>query len=134
VRTLSLNEWNQRTQKNQKVGIYRFQHEGIVEYLQTHKESFFTYYQNTFDGILYDKDFLWNNFDETGREKMYCSEFISKFLQGFLGIELPLKRMKFDRNRDQWLVYFKGNPPDGMWGNSPGDFEKSDKFFKAGEL
>ena len=59
---------------------------------------------------------------------------VTKLLSGFMGIELPMKRMKFDINRDQWIQYFHGNPPDGKWGNAPASFEKSELFYEVGEL
>jgi hypothetical protein len=92
------------------------------------------YYLNYFDGLKYDHDFLWNNLDENGEEKLYCSEMVTKLLQGFMGIEVGTRRMKFDRNRDQWIRYFRGNPPDGKIGNSPAVFEHSELFYVVGEL
>jgi hypothetical protein len=59
---------------------------------------------------------------------------ITKLLSSFTGVELPIKRMRFDVNRDAWVQYFRGTPPDGKWGNSPGDFERSDLFYLVGEL
>ena len=82
----------------------------------------------------YDHDFRWNNFDEAGDQKYYCSELVSKLFQAFVGIETPIKRMHFQKNRDYWVKYFKGNVPDNEWGNSPGDYERSDMFYHAGEL
>ena len=32
------------------------------------------------------------------------------------------------------MIYFRGNIPDNEWGNSPGDFERSDLFYQVGEL
>jgi hypothetical protein len=42
--------------------------------------------------------------------------------------------MKFDINRDGWLKFFQGNPPDDEWGNSPAIFERSDLFYEVGEI
>ena len=134
VHKLPFSTWNQKTEKGQKVAVYRFQNEKAVQYIEDNKAKFLAYFQNSFEGLKYDHDFLWNNFDENGDEKMYCSEMVTKFLKGFLRIELPVKRMKFDKNREEWMKYFRGNPPDGQWGNSPADFEKSYKFYEVGEL
>ena len=134
VRTMSLEEFNKRTQKNQKLSVRRFRHEKAVAFLVENKKDLQEMFFSDFSGLKYDHDFLWNNFDENGFEKMYCSEMVTKLLSGFLRIELPMKRMKFDKNREQWIRYFKGNPPDGKWGNSPASFEKSELFYEVGEL
>ena len=134
VRTLSLSEYNARTEKGARLSVRRLRREDAVEFLETHKREFQQYYQNQFLGLEYDHDFLWNNLDQHGLEKLYCSEFISKMYQGFLKIEIPVKRMKFDTNRDEWIKYFRGNPPDNEWGNSPATIEKSDLFYEVGEL
>jgi len=88
-------------------------------------------FENNFSGLSYDSDFLWNNEDSKG-EKLYCSEFIAKFLNPFLHFPIQTKAMHFDVNREHWINYFHGNPPDGKPGLSPGDFEKSPLFNKVG--
>lgn len=134
VKVSELSAFNMGTQKDQKMSVRRFRNEHAVNFIQKNKDIFVLYYLNNFDGLKYDHDFIWNNFDENGNEKLYCSEMVTKLLSGFLGIELPMKKMKFDINRDQWIKYFRGNPPDGKWGNAPADFEKSDLFYEVGEL
>lgn len=86
-----------------------------------------------FAGLSYDPQFLWNNNDTKG-EKLYCSEFVAKFLQPFLIETIPTKPMHFDVNREFWVNYFHGNPPDGAPGISPGDFERSPLFHQVGKL
>lgn len=134
VRAMSLSEFNQRTQKGQFLSVRRLQSKGAQKFLESHHKEFLSLFQNYFEGLKYDHDFLWNNFDDDGYEKMYCSEFVSKLFQAFLGLEIPLKKMKFDVNRDEWIKYFKGNPPDGKWGNSPATFENSELFYEVGEI
>lgn len=134
VKVSDLSVFNMGTQKDQKMSVRRFRNENAVEFIQNNKDIFVLYYLNNFDGLKYDHDFIWNNFDENGNEKLYCSEMVTKLLSGFLRIELPMKKMKFDVNRDQWIKYFNGDPPDGKWGNAPADFEKSDLFYEVGEL
>ncbi len=134
VRRMTLAEFNARTEKGQKLSVRRFRHPEAQAYLRKNKEELKTLFATDFEGLLYDHDFLWNNFDEEGRQKLYCSEMITKLLQYFLNIELPIKRMKFDKNRDQWIKYFKGTPPDGKWGNSPASFENSELFYEVGEI
>jgi hypothetical protein len=134
VRILSLNEFNARTEKGQRLLVKRFKRNLIVSHLENNQEEFLGYFQKEFENLKYDHDFLWDNLDENGFEKLYCSEMISKLFLGFLGVGIPLKRMKFDVNRDEWIRYFRGSPPDDEWGNSPGDFERSELFFEVGEL
>lgn len=126
--------FNSGTQKDQKISVRRFRNERAVAFIQKNEAEFVQYYMDNFNGLKYDHDFIWNNFDENGNEKLYCSEMITKLLSGFLRIELPMKRMKFDINRDQWIKYFHGDPPDGKWGNAPASFETSELFYEVGEL
>jgi hypothetical protein len=88
---------------------------------------------NYFAGKTYDPEFLWNNRDENG-ELLYCSEFVAKFINPFLGNRLLPKAMHYERNRSAWMHYFKGTPPDGKPGISPGDFERSPLFHQIGLL
>lgn len=134
VRVLTLKEFNSRTEKGQKLSVRRFRNSRARDFIRRNERRFQDMYYKDFDGLHYDHAFLWNNFDDQGNEKLYCSEMVTKLLSGFLRIEIPMKRMKFDKNRAQWIKYFRGNPPDGKWGNSPAVFEQSDLFFEAGEL
>lgn len=134
VRTIPFAKFDERTEKGQKLSVRRLRNDEAVEYIQQNKTKFKKYFTDHFEGLLYDHDFLWNNLDENGYEKMYCSELVTKYLRGFLGIEVKLKVMKFDINRDAWIRYFRGNPPDGKIGNSPASFENSDLFYEVGEL
>lgn len=134
VKIQSFEAFDSGTQKDQRISVRRLVREDAVKFLQDNKQEFLDYYLRMFDGLKYDHDFLWNNFDENGNEKLYCSELLTKLLQGFMGIEVATRRMKFDKNRDQWIRYFRGNPPDGKIGNSPAVFEQSHLFYEVGEL
>lgn len=134
VRVLSIEEFNARTEKGARLSVRRLQNSKAVTFIQEHQDLLRKMFEEDFSGLKYDHDFLWNNFDERGLEKMYCSEMITKLLQGFMGIEVRVKRMNFDINREQWIRYFKGNPPDGLWGNSPATFENSELFYEVGKL
>jgi hypothetical protein len=134
VRILSLKDFNSRTQKGQRLLVKRFQNKLITANLERRQKEFRHYFKNKFENLKYDHEFLWDNFDEHGLEKLYCSEMISKLFLGFLAVEIPVKRMKFDINRDEWIRYFNGPPPDDEWGNSPATFEKSELFYDVGEL
>ncbi len=126
VKLTPLDEYLAKTQKDQKVRVRRF------------KEIRFSGPEvlvlvDEFAGKTYDSNFLWDNEDEKG-EMLYCSELVYKFFYSFYGDSLPIKRMNFNVHREQWIRYFRGTPPDGQWGNSPGDFEKSDLLKDMGEL
>ena len=134
VRMLSLQEFNSTTEKGQKISVLRLQHPGAVEELQKKKTAFVALFKSEFESLKYDHDFLWDNFDTNGTQKLYCSELVAKLLQAFMGIDPIIKRMHFSKNPEQWAKYFKGPPPVGKWGNTPADYERSDLFYQVGEL
>lgn len=134
VRVVSLKEFQSKTEKGEFLSVRRLRRSDAVFFLQERKAEFLDHFREYFWGLKYDHDFLWNNVDENGLEKMYCSEMVSKLFLGFLKIEIPLKTMKFDVNREEWIKYFKSLPPDGKRGNSPATFEHSELFFEVGKL
>lgn len=134
VRLISLPAFLARTEKNQKVSVRRIDNENAVKHFQNYRMQFLILFQNWFDNHEYDSDFLWDNVGTNGEEKFYCSEMITKLLKAFIGLDFPVKKMHFNVNRDMWIQYFRGTPPDGKWGNAPGDFEKSEWFYEVGEL
>lgn len=134
VRKVSLKEFDKKTEAGQKIMVLRFRNEKITEAMEKDQKAFMKMFVQEFEGAEYDSEFLWNNFDQNGREKMYCSEMIAKFLHYYLGLDMPIKRMKYDKYREHWITYFRGNPPDGKWGNAPADFDRSELFYRLGEL
>ena len=134
VRQMPLKEWQLTTEKNQKIAVRRLNNDKAVDHLTLNHKELKRLFSSEFEGLSYDHDFRWTNLDESNREKLYCSEFVGKFLFAFMGIEAPIKRMHFLKNREAWVRYFKGNVPDQQWGNSPGDFERSDLYHTVGEL
>lgn len=134
VRKISLAEFNIKTEAGQKLMVLRFRNEEISDDIETQGFKFLQTFEANFQGASYDHDFRWNNFDEEGNEKYYCSELVSKLFAQFIRLETPIKRMHFNNNRDNWMTYFRGNIPDNEWGNSPGDFERSELFYQVGEL
>ncbi|NCN50878.1 MAG: hypothetical protein COW01_08695 [Bdellovibrionales bacterium CG12_big_fil_rev_8_21_14_0_65_38_15] len=84
-------------------------------------------FNQSWKGIPFDPNYTWDN------EKLYCSEFVAKFLEVFLGPVLPPKPLDFSRNWDYWsrVMY---PVPQGKPGNSPGDLERSPIFFHVGEI
>lgn len=134
VETQSLEKFDSITQAGQRIRVLRFQNDKIVDELAKDSAKFYELFQTEFLDLPYDHQFLWNNFHESGNQKLYCSEMVAKLFQAFLGIDPIVKRMHFRRNREQWERYFQGNVPDGEWGNSPADFERSHLFYVVGDL
>lgn len=83
-------------------------------------------------GAEYDHDFRWDNLGQDGREALYCSELVTKLLNPFFTQDIPTKIMDYTENAESWSRYFRGNVPQGLPGNSPGDFERSPLFKKIG--
>jgi len=81
-------------------------------------------------GADYDHDFRWDNLGRDGREALYCSELVTKILNPYLTQKIPTKIMRYEQNHEAWERYFRGNIPEGLPGNSPGDFERSRLFEK----
>ena len=90
-------------------------------------------FEEKFLGHHYDAEFLWDNEDESG-EKFYCSELVAKLLNPFLPTPLSPKPMHFLVQREQWIKFFHGTPPDGKPGISPADLSRSPLFDHVGEL
>lgn len=134
VRKQTLAEFNAKTERGQKILVIRFRNDRLVRDIEAEAAKFMQIFEEDFMGAYYDAEFRWNNFDQYGREKLYCSELVTKLFQALTGVETPVKRMHFQKNRDAWTTYFRGNVPDGQWGNSPGDFHRSDLFYEVGEL
>lgn len=134
VRSVSFEEFAQKTKKRETLKVLRFRNPNLRNDIALNATELLPLFQREFEGKKYDEAFLWNNFDGEGRQMLYCSEFVSKLYQAFMRLEMPIKRMHFFKNRDEWNKYFKGNIPDGQWGNSPADFERSELFYSAGTI
>ena len=126
VHIITLSQFLAKTEKDKNVEVIRFNNINF-------KEDKIIKKARSFEGLAYDSEFLWDNIDEQNQEMLYCSELVYKLFENNY-TELPLKRMRFDINREYWIRYFRGNPPDGEWGNSPGDFERSHLFHTTGIL
>lgn len=126
VKLTPMNEFLQRAEEGQSVRVMRFINKRFDSEALLKSSGKFL-------GLSYDKAFLWDNFDEFG-EKIYCSELVYKVFEPFYGSALPLKRMSFDVNPKLWERYFDGDVPEGLWGNSPEDFHRSELLEIVGEL
>lgn len=134
VKLTSPQDFIAKTEPGQRLLLIRMKDKKARDYLEQNKAQLLELFHQNYENKQYDEAFLWDNIDENGVEKLYCSEFISKLLSTFLQIPFPIKQMHFQRNRQHWINYFKGNVPDGKWGNSPADFENSNMYMKVGEL
>jgi hypothetical protein len=94
----------------------------------------FKIFQTEFKGALFDSNYLWNNIDKNGRELLYCSEFIAKFLDHFLKVPTTPFPLTYSKNRDYWFQYFKGKIPEGELGNSPVSFSRDSRFQFIGTI
>ncbi|MBH48773.1 MAG: hypothetical protein CME71_11445 [Halobacteriovorax sp.] len=90
-------------------------------------ENLMEVFSRDWSGIPFDSNYTWDD------EKLYCSEFVAKFLESFMGPVFPPKPLDFSRNWDYWSSVL--NPvPQGEPGNSPGDFERSSEVEVIGEI
>jgi hypothetical protein len=98
------------------------------------EERMLNLFNSTYKGAPFDEKYLWNNFDDKGRELLYCSEFIAKFLDHFLGQATIPYPLSYKKNEAYWRHYFKGVIPEGELGNSPASFSHDDRFVFVGTL
>lgn len=86
-----------------------------------------------FKGLSFYQDFLWDNTDRSGKESLYCAEFVAKILNGFLNEQILPQPMSYQKHYDLWLKVFHGKVPDGLPGLSPAYFSRSPLFFEVKE-
>ncbi len=98
------------------------------------EDQMLSLFDSTFKGAPFDQKYLWNNFDSKGRELLYCSEFIAKFLDYFLASATIPYPLSYKKNEAYWLVYFHGLIPEGELGNSPASFAIDKRFNFIGNL
>ena len=130
VNVVSLDEFLSHRRPFSKVSVYRpikFYNFTAQEYSDLAKTMSEIFYLDFF-GLKFDSKFLWNNVDESGNELLYCSEFVSKFLDQFLDSQTIPYPLSFKKNIEYWSKYFKGTIPEGELGNSPGSFVNDTRF------
>ena len=101
--------------------------------LSVSTEVFFRVFYHNFDQLEYDGSFYWEP-EDVRRPKLYCAEFVMKFLNLFLDQKLAPEPMVFKRDPAFWMVYFSGHVPNGEPGASPATFERSDEFVPIGHM
>lgn len=91
-------------------------------------------FNTNFKGAPFDSRYIWDNFDEQGRELLYCSEFIAKYIDHFLDSPTIPYPLTYNKNYDYWFKYFNGAIPEGVIGNSPASFSYDERFQFVGNL
>ena len=94
-------------------------------------------FESEFSKTQFDNEFLWDNFDENKYEKLYCAEFVVKFINTFLQNPQPPSPMSFTKLADFWQQYYKQfdrSVPEGEPGASPSTLYSSTRFIKLGLL
>lgn len=91
-------------------------------------------FNSLFAGAPFDSRYLWDNYDKSGRELLYCSEFIAKFIDHFLKTPTIPYLLTYTKNESYWFQYFKGDIPQGVLGNSPASFATDDRLIFVGNL
>ena len=119
-----------------RASVYRPKEFSNLNFYEMKKleESMLSTFNQKFKGAPFDVLYLWNNFDKFGRELLYCSEFIAKFINQFLDnptIPFPLT---YQKNYEYWFKYFRGIVPEGVLGNSPASFSRDERFIFVGNL
>lgn len=91
-------------------------------------------FNSDFKGLPFDSRYIWDNFDSEGRELLYCSEFIAKYMDKFLDSPTIPFALTYKKNEAYWFKYFKGDIPEGVLGNSPASFATDARFIFVGNL
>jgi hypothetical protein len=137
VELMSLKSFLEMKKKNSLVGHYRFR--GFIglgkrQLLKLNRLMSQRFYDH-FNGLEFDPEYRWDNRDKWGREKLYCSEFIQKWMKPFWGEALAPKPMDFSDYEDIWRRLYRDSlVPQGELGNSPADVVYGESFIKLGFL
>jgi hypothetical protein len=124
-----------RKQKNQPLFLLRpknFQNRTAPDESKI-KEHF----ESQFANLPFDDEYLWDNFDSQRQEKLYCTEFVVKFINAFISKPVEPLPMNFSKNLEFWIKYYRQfgmTPPSGRLGASPATLFFSNEFERLGEL
>jgi len=133
VHAIKLSEFLKYKRKDTQSLILRAKESELIEG-EISQNEFEKVYQEKFKGLKFDSFYSWENFDEEGREKLYCSEFVSKFIDHFMIQPTIPRPMTYNLHLEFWKKYFKGNVPEGELGNSPASFLTDNRFLILGPL
>lgn len=87
-------------------------------------------FNEEFSNLPFDGEYRWNNRDQNGNEKIYCSELLHKLLNFILNEKLSPEILSYNKHYDYWFKVFKGNVPNNEWGNSPASFYRDTVHFE----
>lgn len=105
-----------------------------LEFQKSLEQKMLHVFNTYFKGAPFDSRYIWDNFDQEGRELLYCSEFIAKYIDHFLNSPTIPYPLTYNKNFDYWFKYFNGDIPEGTPGNSPASFSYDERFIFVGNL
>jgi len=128
-----LSEIQSRAQKKQS--LYHLRPREFFEGQSPTERQLAEKFEADFSKTQFDNEFLWNNVDENNYEKLYCAEFVVKFINTFLQNPQPPSPMNFTKLGDFWKKYYQQfgiSVPEGEPGASPSTLYSSALFIKLG--
>lgn len=134
VHTVSLSDFASRNQVGQFIRVVRPRDFAGISGNSALRTRMLDLFYSKFDGLLFDNGMRWDNFDSSGNELLYCSEFVAKFLSNFLSHSYATKTMHFSVLREFWIQFFHGDVPEGEQGIAPSDFLSPDLSIDLGDL
>lgn len=135
IKTTPYREILARRQKNQNLFLLRakeFQ-AGSAPSEATLRSVF----ERKFQGLPFDDEYIWSNKDQLGKDKLYCTEFVIKFINSWLKDKIKPLPMSFNKNQEFWKMYyrqFQMEPPAGKLGASPATLFNSSQMLQLGNL
>jgi hypothetical protein len=135
TRRTPLLEILKRTEKGQS--LFHMRPREFTESQSPDEKTLAAVFDSRFAPSVFDDEFLWDNTDERGVEKIYCAEFVVKFINAFLENPQPPEPMQFGRLRDFWEKYYRQfdlEIPEGKPGVSPALIYFSERFVRLGSL
>lgn len=134
VHLATLQDFLKNKTPHSKAYVYRpYEFENRIHFMNL-ENNMRLVFDKEFNGLLFDSRYLWNNVDVKGRELLYCSEFVAKFLDHFLTTPSVLYPFSFKKNYDYWIKYFQGHIPEGEMGNSPAILSQDPRFHLIGTI
>lgn len=113
IEKISLNKFLSQSRRMGKISIFRPK-EFKIKYPNTKKMK--EIFKLWFSDLQFDSEYSWDD------DKMYCSEFVVKYLNKFLDEKINPIPMRFDANLEFWERYYQGEIPFGEPGFSPNGF------------
>ncbi len=134
VEEVTLQHFGARTKPGGKIVVLRANEALRCGTEKSCGQKILSRFQSKFEGGSYDKDFLWDNKDPSGKESLYCAELAAKLMNPFYKTTLQAKPMHYSSDREGWTQKMGKAPPVEQPGLSPGDIERARGFTRLGEL